>query len=386
MSSLPTIELSELLAPIVGDNPSGEWLLNASTYDAIREARRSDDPNLAQGDWKHELKVANWREVRKLASDALGNKSKDLQLAAWLSEALVRQHGFAGARDGFRLIGGLLEQFWPSLYPLPDDDGLEFRAQILELLNKTLPAAVSELKLTSSSADYSLNEWRESRQIEAKGPEEREALIKEGKITGEQWDKAVAGTGRAFYEELLSDLSESLQECDKLAAIVDQQFGQYAPSLLDLKRTLEDCQSLVDGIVKKKRVLVLEPDPVTPDAEPSDAGEQAQTAQVTMDGLESRQATHFANAENSRVVANVGSLKAASLEPRDRADALRRLEAIADFFRRNEPHSPVAYLVQRAVRWGQMPLEEWLKEVIHDQSVLVQLNETLGIKVPEQKD
>jgi type VI secretion system protein ImpA len=73
-----------------------------------------------------------------------------------------------------------------------------------------------------------------------------------------------------------------------------------------------------------------------------------------------------------------------SLEPRDRPDALRRLAAIADFFHRSEPHSPVAYLVERAVRWGQMPLEEWLYEVISDEAVLGHLRETLGIKKAAQ--
>jgi hypothetical protein len=44
-----------------------------------------------------------------------------------------------------------------------------------------------------------------------------------------------------------------------------------------------------------------------------------------------------------------------SIDPQSRADALRRLAAVAAYFRRTEPHSPVSYLVQRAVRWGEMP-------------------------------
>ena len=62
------------------------------------------------------------------------------------------------------------------------------------------------------------------------------------------------------------------------------------------------------------------------------------------------------------------------------ADALRRLAAVADYFRRTEPHSPVAYLVQRAVRWGEMPLEEWLRDVIANEDVLARVHETLGLK------
>ena len=68
------------------------------------------------------------------------------------------------------------------------------------------------------------------------------------------------------------------------------------------------------------------------------------------------------------------------IEPRDRPEALRRLAAVAEFFRKTEPHSPVSYLVQRAARWGEMPLEEWLQEVIKSQDVLGEVRETLGIK------
>ena len=62
-----------------------------------------------------------------------------------------------------------------------------------------------------------------------------------------------------------------------------------------------------------------------------------------------------------------------------RQEALIRLAEVAGFFRRTEPHSPVAYLVQRAIKWGQMPLEVWLQEVIKNDGVLDQLRETLGL-------
>jgi hypothetical protein len=38
-----------------------------------------------------------------------------------------------------------------------------------------------------------------------------------------------------------------------------------------------------------------------------------------------------------------------------RAEALRQLRVVAEFFRRTEPHSPVAYLAERAAQWGEMP-------------------------------
>jgi len=62
----------------------------------------------------------------------------------------------------------------------------------------------------------------------------------------------------------------------------------------------------------------------------------------------------------------------------NRKDALKRLNDIADFFQKTEPHSPISYIVQRAVKWGNMPLENWLQDVIKDETVLYQLRQTLG--------
>jgi type VI secretion system protein ImpA len=73
-----------------------------------------------------------------------------------------------------------------------------------------------------------------------------------------------------------------------------------------------------------------------------------------------------------------------SEDPESRADALRRLASIAKFFQTTEPHSPVAYLVQRAVRWGEMPLENWLEEVVTDWNVLSAVRETLGLPKKSQ--
>src|SRR5437764_9247531 len=110
------IDIDGLLQPIAGENPSGESLRYAGVYDEISEARRADD-TLNRGDWQEELKVADYRKVIALAVPALTSQSKDLQIGAWLSEALMKEHGFAGLRDSMKLLAGLQEQFWETLHP-----------------------------------------------------------------------------------------------------------------------------------------------------------------------------------------------------------------------------------------------------------------------------
>jgi len=61
-----------------------------------------------------------------------------------------------------------------------------------------------------------------------------------------------------------------------------------------------------------------------------------------------------------------------------RRDALKRLAEIAEFFQKTEPHSPISYIVTRAVKWGNMPLDVWLQDVIKDENVLFNLRQMLG--------
>src|SRR5262245_25137396 len=72
-SEVPTtevIDIEALLTPIPGDNAAGESLQYLGTHDEIREARRAEE-DLEQGDWKRDLKVADWRQVMSLATEAL---------------------------------------------------------------------------------------------------------------------------------------------------------------------------------------------------------------------------------------------------------------------------------------------------------------------------
>ncbi len=116
MPSSEVLDLAALLKPIPGTKPAGESVRYAGVYDAIQEARRADD-DLNKGEWQTEAKVADWRAVINLATEALGTKCKDLQIGVWLVEALGKRHGFAGLREGLSLIRQLHEQFWDGLYP-----------------------------------------------------------------------------------------------------------------------------------------------------------------------------------------------------------------------------------------------------------------------------
>ena len=361
MASAEILDFKALLEPIGGDNPAGEALRYSTTYDAIQEARRAED-DLPMGEWQHEVKTADWRAVMNLCTEASAKQSKDLQIAAWLTEALVKRYGFAGLRDGLRLLREWQEAFWDGLYPEIEDGDLEFRSGPLNWLNEKLPAYVREVPLTESDPPYSWNHWDESRKIDNLGrqnPEAMQAAIAEGKLTGEQFDKSVDAMQRAFYENLLEDLDQSKGELSHLEKTVDEKFGRSAPSLIKIRNALDDCYTVVDGIVKKKRA--------------QDPSYRAEAEANADSGPGGALASVVGKTDGGGATSWAG-------EPRNREEAFQRLAVLANYLKRAEPQHPVSYLLERAVRWTKMPFEQWLGEVINNQDVLNHLRDTLGIK------
>jgi type VI secretion system protein ImpA len=361
MPSAPVFNLDALLAPTPGEKPSGENLQYSGLHDEIREARRADD-DVPQGDWVHELKVADWEKVAELAGESLSSKTKDLQIVAWLSEAAVNMHGFPGLRDSLKLAAGFLDTFWDTLYPEIDEgNDLEARANTLAWLDRQVADAVRRVPLTKrSGANYNFFQWEEALQYDFPADpsklssealqqlEEKRARAQlEGKITGEEIRKAKSETRRAFYEELVADVADSWAALKALDKAMDARFARQTPGLASLTKALEAVRNLLEKVLKEKRIE--EPDP-------SDAAEGA-----------------AGEAAGSGAGGPGGAIRA-------REQALAQLAQVADYFRRTEPHSPVSYLVQRAIAWGQMPLDAWLVDVIKDSNVLAGLRETLGLK------
>jgi len=369
MPSASTVDLESLLIPFAGENPSGVSLRYEGTYDAIKELRREE--NLPTDDvWTtSDTKTANWNGVIATTTAALTQKSKDLQVAAWLVEALAKQHGFAGLRDGFQLLRELQERFWDTLYPELEAGDAEFRASPLAGLNSTLPLTIKRIALARSSKGepYTLLHWEDATRLDnlvrQNQQEALQAELADGKVTTEQLNTSVSMIPRPFYETLFEELQQCREQYEQLEQVTDANFGRSLQSLLKIKEAIEHCYDIVHPIRKSKR----ERDGL------KDEEKKPKTSE----------ATGSAGSPPASVAALISSTSvlsgSVSIEPQSREDALLRLQVVAEYFRRTEPHSPVSYLVQRAARWGAMPLEKWLQEVVKDQGVLGGIWETLGI-------
>jgi type VI secretion system protein ImpA len=266
-----------LLDPISADLPAGADLRWDPEWDRIREARRADD-SLDLGKWaKKESKASDWRLVRELVVPLLRERSKDLQLGMWLTEANIKLQGFAGLRDGLWLTRELMSRYWDKgLFPAMES-GPEDRAGPLEWLSDKLVDSIVAIPITArgdQGQDYSLIDLQDARRvgsesswksadgiIDEKRKKAYDAAIAEGHVSLEMFDAAMKATKRADYEQFHQLIEETYNEFVALDKVVDEKFGEAAPNLAACRSALREIQQEVSNILDQIPAV-----PSTPEA------------------------------------------------------------------------------------------------------------------------
>lgn len=340
------IDIERLLAPLSPAAPAGAPLRYEGTYDRVREARREDDPTLPQGVWVTRLKTADWKLVAELCAEALERRSKDLQIAAWLADAWAQLGGPGAAARGLRLIAGLCDRYWDAMFPPLDDDGLEARGDLVGWLDDALSRRLRQLPLVDGGDDrppYTLADWEAGR---AEGPGSAE-----GARSPEAFAARLSLVDRARWTALQGDARAGLSAAEALERSLAARMDR-PPVLHRTRSALRLLDAMTTSAVGEPAGA---PAPAT--GEPS-----------------------------ARDAAGPAPARVAGAAIQSRVEAYRQLNEAADYLLRTEPHSPVPYLVKRAISWGNMSLAEVLAEFVSGADDLVAIYRLLGIRGREEGD
>jgi len=355
MAKDATVEVEALLSPIEGDDPCGGMSRFDPIFDEIKKARSEENRDAIEGG----AVQADWRLVIARTGEALQSRAKDLMLAAYLTEALSEAEGFAGFRDGLRVVTGLLERFWDGVYPRIEEEDLDRRLAPLMWMTEAergsrLPNRLRELPIIpplDGGRGLSLA-FSKSIYAQPKGENESDSTYEQRRAESEKRAKmfqdAVAAAPVTVFGTLRGDLDDCLVEVTRFKQVLDNRFAANSPSVSSLREALEDCNALANKIFKDKGGV-------------PDDGKSATTEGGDQLGAQSVERTI------------TGPIKS-------RDDALRRLSEVSAFFRQTEPHSPIPYLIERAVFWGGLSLEQLLQELIKDSGTRDQVGELLGFK------
>jgi type VI secretion system protein ImpA len=348
MLSPPLLDFHALIAPIPGDSPAGSSVPFA-VREKLEECRKEIDPaDFAPDDplRPESFQKANWDGIVCLAQETLTETSKDLLVAARLTEALVREHGFAGLRDGLHLLRELTAQCWDRLNPvIESEEDLEIRAAPFFWLDEPdrgarFPNTLHIVPmLAGEDGPFGWLQWKQ-------------AQSGQGGISPVDLEKAIQTTPREQCQAMVDDLTQSWQELDALAQDLNGKLGQYAPSFSGLRQALGECRSLAEQILQRKG----------PDLSQVGAGAE----------------------EGSPTAASDGSASFVGRQVSSRAQVYRQLAEAAALLQQLEPHSPIPYLIKRAVELGALSFPDLMKQLIRDGDVLQGMNRELGIKQPAE--
>ncbi|HXT81680.1 MAG TPA: type VI secretion system protein TssA [Acetobacteraceae bacterium] len=372
MADLPEgFDLEALLAPIPGDAPQGtdirEDFSAQSPYSRLRDARseaRDAEKLIEQGDSDGRDPTPLWRSVRELGVKTLLETAKDLEVAAWVTEAYVRSHGLAGLTAGASLIRGLAEQYWDDVFPLPDDYGVETRVGPITGLNGregggSLMQPLYKLPLFNrpDGTPVALYQYNASEQLTSLDAERKKARIEAGAIPYEDLEKELRASSRAMGR-LLGEANAAHGAWQAMAAVLDEKASEDPPSTSHVR----DILGQVAAIARRYA-----PEEAVADAGGAEAGGEEGGAAVAAGGG-----------------GVIGGIAVPQGQAVSREDALRALESIATFFRKTEPLSPLSYTLDDAVRRGRMTWPELLEEVVADRDSRNAILTTLGIKPPAE--
>lgn len=351
------IDVDKLLEPIPGDLPAGpdlRLIAGDTTVDTIEDARRMVDPEL---DPDGRGKDPDWVAAGRTSEVALAESTKDLQIAAYLTESLAYQDGFPGVLAGLGLIRELLDRFWESVHPGVEDGEIIFpvRARWISWIgtSREFLAAVKSIPITSGPGveERGWGDYEDTDRVDSAGMQADQSayneMIEQGRIPSSTWQSLVAATPIDRLVSVLDAVGACEAELRALNALCEQKFPEDAPNMVELSGLFYDCRQYLE-----KRVQ---------GAAPAEA-----EAGSSDDGATASQGASAGGGSGDGPIAS-------------RDEAFRRLREAAEFLRRTEPHSPVPYLVERAVTWGNMPFQEMLQDVLKDDKARASILETLGM-------
>ena len=355
------MNIDPLLEPITEDARCGVDLSFSVEFDRLQELRRSDDPTLPQGEFVTDLKTADWQAASDLCQGILTTRSKDLRVAGWLVEAWSHLHGFNGLASGLSLIDALCSRHWVNLQPLIDEGDPELRVGNLAWVLSRIEYLSGRVALLASGTRtlnrVQIDAARARPGVPGRPADNELTSVAEGGPTADDLVRLQRETPRSFLVANLAESRRALLALNALQRTVDALLGDDGPGFVSARNALDTAGNVAMRLAREAGATDDDSSTCNTSAGAIAVeyllGVDAAPGSVRDDGL-------------------MGKLQT-------RPQAIQQLRNVAEFFRRTEPHSPVAYLADKAAKWGEMSLHDWLQAVVKDGAALAQLDDVLGI-------
>ncbi|TQV87258.1 type VI secretion system protein TssA [Aliikangiella coralliicola] len=367
------IPIQDLVSPISESSPCGQDLRSNGVYQKINDARKADDPSLPRGVWTHDLKKSEWDIVKETAIDALSNKTKDLQIGFWLLESQIHQNGLHGVAPCLALLIELCDNHWKELHPQIIDDDLEYRTNSISWANRKLLPALRLAPITDNpklDEQYSWADWElaaQREQIQDPNNNGNRRKKTEEETTTDLVLQSISLTSTNFYEQLYQSLENAIIICEEFEVLLEKLCDGESPGFHDFCNLMKEIYGIIASILEQRgaNLQQLSDQYLAP---VGDSNGDSFNAESDEDG-----------ANNNGGNGHNGGGSGGPIQ--SRSQAYQQLAEAAEFLVHIEPHSPVPYLVRRAIQWGNLSTAELYQELFVDFQGQLNIFEILGLEI-----
>ena len=368
--------IDTLIAPIDGSHHGvGEDLIFDPRIDAIVAARQEDDPLLAQGNWVTELKVADWDFVKNQCAELLSHTSKDMKLALWYVDALSHTDHLAGISQGLSLLQTLNDDYWLTMYPPLDgeEESMDIRAGLLSWFVKALTDDIKQLSLADTKVEnYDYNYYLTARDHDKQRQQNPDSETS-NQLTLSDYNHAIKNSNETWQKTLMSNLNKVTEQWQALTDQLNDLMGMDAPVFAPV----------TDLLMALKQHL----HPLLPEYADTTNSISQEGVADTVNRTDDHEST---KSNGNKSLASTKNVTLTDFNPSNRdhqsnrRQALKLLAQIQEYFATNEPHSPVTFLLGRAIDWADMPLDQWLAHIIKNEDQLSMISDMVGIQPKRQ--
>lgn len=296
----------------------------------LRRAEREETEEIEKG----------WQQVIK-QSHTLLQKTKDIEIATWLVEGLVREHGLLGFYEGIKLIDYYLETFGTLLQPQPEQ-GEENKEIIISLLNQFAEPnspLLAPLNLLSLFSGFDISVWSYKNDR------------KQGMNALESTHRNLAGIAEETLTQISDRIHLILEELSIIENLINDQFCHESPvSFSVVTEILQEMIYIISQCHKKLPQQV-------------DEG---------MDLLSS-------NRENN-------DYEKSSRAVNSYTEFQHQLVQLAEYMENSQPHSLITVQLVRLARWSTMPMEDVINEMFLDKNLATHVAHNVGILTTDYEE
>jgi type VI secretion system protein ImpA len=315
------INVEALLKPVADDKPCGEDFTYHPSFQNLETISRGKPETQFSA-----AEEPEWKDVRDAAIELLG-QSKHLSASVILTRALLKLDGLEGLRDGLAVVRGLTEKYWADVYPKLDPDDNNDPTERLNILNSlSTPKFAVQVGEVVLCASPTMGRITLQQVLNAKEKPEKPAGGEAGATAGPDRNQIQAGfrdAGPESAKATFSLVQSTIEQTQAIEAFLDTTLGSGRGVNFDiLDKLLNEMKRSVEPHVLDGAAA----------GEPSPAGEASAPAEAGGDSQPSRAARGMAGSITTR------------------ADVIKALDLICNYYRQYEPSSPVPLILQRAHR------------------------------------